>query len=249
MKPVFVASSLVVALLAGACDAPTAQVTCATCDPDRPFEVIVVGSGAGGGPLASRLARAGMKVLLLEAGEDVGGKLKYQVPAMHALATEEPAMAWWYFVKHHTDAAIDATDSKITPQGILYPRGSALGGSTAVNAMVTVLPSRSDWNRLSTLTGDPSWRADEMERSYDRVRQWLNVEAADPKLALSDRKVTNFLTAAATTFAADNQTTTPASLSNLLRHDVNEALRGGEVTGVYRLPLATSGGKRAPSFL
>lgn len=246
MKPVARFVSTLAALLGVlSCDAPTVSVTCANCNPDRPYEVIVVGSGAGGGPLASRLARAGWKVLLLEAGEDVGGKLKYQVPAMHALATEEPGMAWWYFVKHHSDPLVDAADSKITADGILYPRGSALGGSTAVNAMVTVLPSRSDWNRLAVVTGDSSWRADEMDRYYDRVRQWLNVEAADPKLALGDRKVTNFLTAAASTFATDNQTPTPGSLGTLLQHDVNAELRGGEATGVYRLPLAVSAGKRA----
>lgn len=34
------------------------------------YEYIVVGSGAGGGPLACRLARAGHKTLLIEAGDD-----------------------------------------------------------------------------------------------------------------------------------------------------------------------------------
>ena len=34
------------------------------------FEYIVVGSGAGGGTLAARLAEAGRTVLLLEAGGD-----------------------------------------------------------------------------------------------------------------------------------------------------------------------------------
>ena len=35
-----------------------------------PFDYIVVGSGAGGGPLACRLALAGKRVLVIEAGGD-----------------------------------------------------------------------------------------------------------------------------------------------------------------------------------
>ena len=207
------------------------------------FEYIVVGSGAGGGPLAARLARAGKRVLLLEAGDDVGASLKYRVPAMHALATEDPAMAWWYFVQHHRDPAVDRQDSKWTEQGILYPRGSALGGSTAVNAMVTVLPSRSDWNRIAELTGDHSWRADEMDRYYERVREWLGVELPDPALALRDNTVANFLGAAAIASQPDGAGTV-SGLASILGHDVNEALRAGETTGLYRLPLATANGDR-----
>jgi choline dehydrogenase len=37
---------------------------------NKTFEYIVVGSGPGGSPLASNLARAGHSVLLVEAGDD-----------------------------------------------------------------------------------------------------------------------------------------------------------------------------------
>jgi choline dehydrogenase len=213
------------------------------------FDFIVVGSGAGGGPVAARLARAGKRVLLLEAGEDPGGSAKYQVPAMHALATEDAESAWWYFVEHG-ELALDQKDSKYTKDGILYPRGSALGGSTAVNAMVTVLPSRSDWNRLAELTGDASYRANAMEKYYGRVREWLSVEIPDPRLALSDAKVTNFLTAASLAHSggssenAVNVSGAASTLAALLQTDVNESLLRGETTGVFRLPLATKNGHR-----
>ena len=46
------------------------------------FDYIVVGSGAGGGPLAANLANAGFRVLLMEAGgdpctEDKSGRGRY----------------------------------------------------------------------------------------------------------------------------------------------------------------------------
>src|SRR4051795_12499559 len=82
------------------------------------FDYIIIGSGAGGGPLAARLARAGFKVLLLEAGGDPCadgnlGKLMYEVPIFHGLSTEYPDCQWDYFVRHYQNPDLQKKDSKI----------------------------------------------------------------------------------------------------------------------------------------
>ena len=84
--------------------------------PNIEYEYIVVGSGAGGGTVAARLAENGFKVLLLEAGGDPrkmegtdpnpnakgGNRLPddYDVPVFNPLASENEAMSWDFFVRH-----------------------------------------------------------------------------------------------------------------------------------------------------
>lgn len=154
------------------------------------YEYIVVGSGAGGGPLAANLARHGHKVLLLEAGDDQGSNLKQQVPAFHFKSTEDEKMRWEYFVKHYGDEELARKDSKMTwetpkgtlyvgldpPQGskqkgILYPRAGTLGGCTAHNAMITIYPHESDWSNIAELTGDTSWAPNNMRRYFNRLER------------------------------------------------------------------------------
>src|SRR3954466_634386 len=78
------------------------------------YEYVVVGSGAGGGPLAARLALAGHKTLLIEAGDDQGHNVNYTVPAFSAKASEDEAMAWNFFVRHYADNDRQALDYKTT---------------------------------------------------------------------------------------------------------------------------------------
>ena len=219
----------------------------------KEWDFIVVGSGAGGGPLAANLARQGHSVLLLEAGKETGGKTEYQVPVLHPTATETPDLAFWYFVDHYTGG--NRGDSKATPEGILYPRGGALGGSTAINAMITVAPNNRDWDKIATVTSDPTWTAPNMKKYFDRVSKWLSVERPQigPEV-LFDDSIMAILTAtfkeaadrglAGPTVRLDNPAANLFVMFGFLTRDINAALIAGVAEGVYQFPLATKNHKR-----
>ncbi len=197
-------------------------------------EYIVVGSGAGGGTVAARLAEAGASVILIEAGGDprelTGAD--YDVPAFHGFASENEAIKWDFFVRHYADKTLQARDPNFVPDqdGVLYPRACALGGCTAHNAMIFVYPHNSDWDSIADLTGDDSWRAARMRPYFERLEDchhrpfyralaamginptrhgwsgWLSTERALPVSLLANRALAETIAdAALEAFGEDGQ--------------------------------------------
>jgi choline dehydrogenase len=208
-------------------------------DPD----FIVVGSGAGGGPLAANLARRGFRVLLLEAGlDDVHERYDYQVPILSAsVSTENPQTLWEYYVRHYSDDAQQKKDHKAQYDasgnllGVWYPRAATLGGSVVHNFLFAVTPHESDWDYIAQLTGDQSWRSHNMRKYFQRLEAnyysptiqsgaghgyngWLGTTIFDPNFFLkNDPLITRNLLAAALMFPQPSEAALMASLSG--NHD------------------------------
>ncbi|HXH38385.1 MAG TPA: GMC family oxidoreductase [Thermoanaerobaculia bacterium] len=231
--------------------------------PDEAYDYIVVGSGAGGGPLAANLAVRGFRVLLIEAGSDPES-YNYQVPCFHALSTEEKEMAWSFYVHHYdTDEERDK-EKYVKGKGILYPRAGTLGGCTAHNAMITVVPHDNDWEGIADLTGDESWRAKNMWQYFQRVERclyqeapapgyndptghgyegWLGTSKVDPAIGLGDagvaRMIIGLLHTAAERFGFRR------AIGGIVGEDPNDQRNRAALEGVTTtIPLATNGGKR-----
>lgn len=102
------------------------------------FDYVIVGGGSGGATVAARLAEdASLRICLLEAGGQ-GDNILIRAPAgVVALVPGQTGVANWAF--------------QTTPQPSLngrrgfQPRGKALGGSSAINAMLYVRGHRDDY--------------------------------------------------------------------------------------------------------
>lgn len=176
-----------------------------TIDENDRFDFIIVGSGAGGGPLACGLAKAGYRVLLLEAGGESTNKLS-TTPVFHAKSSEDPLLNWSYFVDRFQESSgykrFEALNSKFIKenQSIYYPRAAGIGGCTRVNALISLYPDNEDWANIAKLTGDQTWNAKDMYKRFQNMQTnkggWLSLTQAGPWSLMKDRFLTKMAIAA-----------------------------------------------------
>ena len=110
------------------------------------FDYIVVGAGSAGCVLANRLsADPASRVLVLEAG-GTDNWIWFHIPVGYLFAIGNPRSDWCFRTE---------PEPGLNGRALNYPRGKALGGSSAINAMIYMRGQAADydhWRQLG-LTG------------------------------------------------------------------------------------------------
>ncbi|KAJ7903220.1 hypothetical protein B0H13DRAFT_1717346 [Mycena leptocephala] len=139
------------------------------------YDYIVVGSGAGGGPVAARLAEHGFSVLVIETGVDQGKNINTTSAALAAAAVEDPKIDLNYTIREYPP------DFPIQRNDIWYPRVAAIGGCTIHNAMLNNIGGlRQTFDNLARMFDDRTWTRDNMQSFYGLLERNLYLTPPNP---------------------------------------------------------------------
>ncbi|MDE2473227.1 MAG: GMC family oxidoreductase N-terminal domain-containing protein [Bradyrhizobium sp.] len=110
------------------------------------FDYIIVGAGTAGCIMANRLsAKPANRVLILEAGGN-DNWIWFHIPVGYLFAIGNPRSDWMFRTE---------PEPGLNGRSLAYPRGKVIGGSSAINAMISMRGQAADydhWRQLG-LTG------------------------------------------------------------------------------------------------
>jgi choline dehydrogenase-like flavoprotein len=185
------------------------------------FDYVIVGGGSAGATLAARLSEdAAVSVCLLEAGGR-GDSLFVRVPAgTVAMISGRPKINNW--------ALWTTPQPGLKGRRGFQPRGKALGGSSAINAMLYVRGNKADYD-LWAERGCEGWSWDEVlpffRRAENNVRGANDFHGDSGPLQVSEQNDPRPITRAFVEAAAKRQFP--------VRHDFNTGYNEG--VGLYQV--------------
>jgi choline dehydrogenase-like flavoprotein len=123
------------------------------------YDYIVVGAGTAGCIVANRLsADPGKRVLLLEAGGR-DNWIWFHIPVGYLFAIGNPRSDWMF--KTEPEAGLNG-------RALAYPRGKVIGGSSAINAMISMRGQAADYDHWRQL-GLPGWGWDDVQPAFKQL--------------------------------------------------------------------------------
>src|SRR3954470_7577492 len=123
------------------------------------FDYIVVGAGTAGCIVANRLsASATNRVLILEAGGN-DNWIWFHIPVGYLFAIGNPRSDWMFRTE---------PEAGLNGRSLAYPRGKVIGGSSAINAMISMRGQAGDYDHWRQL-GLGGWGWDDVKPAFRRL--------------------------------------------------------------------------------
>jgi choline dehydrogenase-like flavoprotein len=123
------------------------------------FDYIVVGAGTAGCIIANRLSADSRKrVLILEAGGR-DNWIWFHIPVGYLFAIGNPRSDWMF--KTEPEAGLNG-------RALAYPRGKVIGGSSAINAMISMRGQAADYDHWRQL-GLTGWGWDDVLPAFKKL--------------------------------------------------------------------------------